>query len=209
MGFIKINSISLSPAPTVDKLVTVMYRLTSDPDIPASYTVATSSLDVPVGGVLATPFIIDHLSDATSYTIKVRSDCGNYSIEHVFVTGTVCPHITAIIDSDLIAYWGWKSTKDILAEVDIVSSTLYQFITATQDITCTFTGGSASPEYLWMAEPVSVLQKHKWKDTIEFYNHGDIGTDQDLFSTPTFSGAYRFYITEYKTQQDNQIEFQV
>lgn len=206
MGFIKINSISFQPAPTVSKDTIIMYKLASDPDIPASYTVY-GNVTVPVGGVLSPAFIISGLADATEYTIRGVTTCGNHSFKTSITTGVECATIVEILENDLIAYWGWKSSKTILTEIEIVQSPNYQFVTIPQDIQCSFAGGFASPMFLWMAEPILVVPKINWEDIVEPYNHGKIETDQDLFSAPSFSGSFRFYITEYLTQQSNTLKF--
>jgi len=207
MGFIEINTISLQPPPAIPKAVTVMYRLLSDADIPANYTIVTNSLIVPVGGVLLQPFFINGLADGVTYVVRIKSDCGNYAFEKQFTTGVACPQPLSIVTDDLIAYWGWKNNPNVLSEATIVSAPLYQHITATQNIECDFSGGSASPQYLWMAEPVAAQSKIKWADVIDPYNHGNIGTGQDLFDASTVTPNFRFYITVYPTQQNHHLTF--
>lgn len=92
MGVIKITKIELSPLTLQEsKVVVLSYRLTSEPDIPLSYTIATNSLIVPVGGILPEPYFIDGLDNGKSYTVKAQSDCGNYHFTKEFQTGYPCP----------------------------------------------------------------------------------------------------------------------
>ncbi len=100
MGFIQINSVGLTPSPTTDTLVQVWHRLTSDPDVPANYNVDSVTLNVPVGGTLASPFYIKSLLDSTSYTVKIFDDCGDFYRAYTTIKVTAepdCPAVSTII----------------------------------------------------------------------------------------------------------------
>ncbi len=59
-----------------------------------------------------------------------------------------------------------------------------------------------------MAEPSGQPLKNKWyADTL---NNGNIGSNDDLFNAPVISGEYRFYITNYQTQNTSlPIQFKI
>jgi len=96
MGRIPINSIVFSTPPASPKVVTIKHKLTSDPDVNASYTTDTTTLSVPVNGDISPDFVISGLLDETSYTVKIFTNCGGGSIMQDIVTGVVCPDVTGI-----------------------------------------------------------------------------------------------------------------
>ncbi len=116
---------------------------------------------------------------------------------------------TTTTEEPLTMYWGWKDDQDLLDETTIEASPNFQNILPPEDYICSFAGGDETPQYLWFAEPLICDAKTKWQDTIQIINNGSIGTDQDLFGATQTSGGYRFYITEYQTQQSNPIQFRV
>lgn len=176
------------------------------------------------------------LEDGSRYYVRVTAiakdgKCTNRSriilVDTSIITGTTtttstttttttlppnCPNILDIhgefVGGQLIAYWGWKDTNTVLSSSAIRSSANSQAVLVHQSITCDF-AGAIVPKYLWMAEPQQVDAKTKWQDIFQLSNNGSIGTDQDLFNAPTISGNFRFYITEYKTEQVNPIQFRV
>lgn len=96
MGHIRIDSIPLSPVPAASKQVTVKYRLTSAPDVDGSYTLATTLTIQPDGSFIGSPYYIEGLLDETSYTVRAKTTCGGGQFDRIFVTGILCPDITAI-----------------------------------------------------------------------------------------------------------------
>lgn len=149
----------------------------------------------------------------TSSTTTTTTE-GTTSSTTTFTTlNPECPEIEDInVDIDytsLTAYWGWKSDNSVLDEATIEAAPLSQGVIPSQDITCSFSGGSATPQYLWMAEPLACTEKTKWEDTIQPLNNGNIGPSPDAVNEPVTSGGYRFYIWDFQTQQDNPIKFKV
>lgn len=94
------------------------------------------------------------------------------------------------------AYYGWKAGSGALTLSQIQAGTAVG-ITAGADITADYRANT-QPMYLWMAEPSSEPLKTKWYGSVD--NNGNIGTDQDLFGPPAVADGFRFYITEYPTQ---------
>lgn len=88
MGYITITSVSFSPPATGPQTITIRHRLTSDPDIPGSYTLDSTTVAVQQSGTLVTPFSIFGLSDNTSYTIKCNDNCSSSSFQQIIVIGT-------------------------------------------------------------------------------------------------------------------------
>lgn len=88
MGYITITSVTFSPPATGPQTITIRHRLTSDPDIPGSYTLDSSSVAVNQDGTLVAPFVIPGLLDNTSYTVKCNDNCSSSSFQQVIVIGT-------------------------------------------------------------------------------------------------------------------------
>jgi hypothetical protein len=85
MGQITLSSISWSvPLPESAKPVSIAYRLTSDPDVPASYIIVSSGTFVSETGIFSIPFVITGLDVTKEYTVKVTSLCGGFSAEQDF-----------------------------------------------------------------------------------------------------------------------------
>lgn len=127
-------------------------------------------------------------------------------------TTTIPPLITTTTTTTtvlLTAYWGWKADNSVLSESNIITSPNFQTVSPPQNIICTFGGGSASPQYLWMAEPLACTTKTKWQDNVNPFNNGNIGNPPDAVNLPVISGGYRFYIWDFATQQTNPISFNV
>ncbi|GAB2553396.1 SprB repeat-containing protein [Rufibacter soli] len=96
----------------------------------------------------------------------------------------------------LNAYYGWKATKTTLTAAEIQAGTGVAHATGA-DITADYKANT-QPQFLWFAEKASEPVKTKWYGSDD--NNGNIGTDQDLFGAPIIVGEWRFYITEYQTQ---------
>ncbi len=214
MGFIQINSVSLSPAPTTDKLVTVMHRLTSDPDVPASYNTDTVSLNVPVGGILASPYIISSLLDNTSYTVKIFDDCGDFYrayITTIVTDDASCPAVASIIGSGAInntllnVYVGARATTANPDGAEILTG-IHSNQDVGFDVLADWTSFLSTPQCLWFAiEAASVLaNKNFYRDNANADNYGNIATTSDLFpaaQTVLVNGVpYYTSTTNYPTQ---------
>jgi len=104
-------------------------------------------------------------------------------------------------------YYGFLDTKTILSPSNIILGTGVQ-IESQLEYTLNL-NDSLDYKYVWIAEPLTEPLKGQWKDTVNNLNKGYIGTDQDLFNTPTTSGSFRVYITEYKTIFANPILFTI
>lgn len=217
MGFIQINTVTLTPTPTTNKLVTVMHRLTSDPDIPASYNVDSTTLNVPVGGVLAAPFIINSLLDSTSYTVKIFDDCGDFY--HAYTTTIItsnsdCPAIVGIIGTGygnpflLNVYVGAKETIVNPDGVEILTG-IHSFQDVSLDVLADWTSFLSTPKCLWYAieAATALANKNGYIDNSNMDNYGLISTSSDLFpvaQTVLVNGVpYYTSTTNYKTQVGN------
>jgi hypothetical protein len=83
MAGITILSVTFSPMPVTDQLVSVHYKLGSDPDVTGSYTHVTPSTTVHPDGTLAPSVDIPGLTPGVTYTVKVMPLCGgNYATEN-------------------------------------------------------------------------------------------------------------------------------
>lgn len=96
------------------------------------------------------------------------------------------------------AYYGWKATKASLTSAEIQAGTAVAHATGA-DITADYRANT-QPQFLWFAEKASEPVKTKWHGSDD--NNGNIGTDQDLFGSLVIVGEWRFYITEYMTQNN-------
>lgn len=97
MGYIRLENVSFINPPSGTLLYTVKYRLTADPDIPASYVTATAALSIAADGSITPPYDITGLDDETDYTVKINSNCGGASAILNITTGSVCPDVSAIV----------------------------------------------------------------------------------------------------------------
>ena len=86
MASITITNIIFSPVPSGNQLVSVYYRLATDPDITASYTLVTNSQLVLPNGELSPSLVIDSLDEGTDYVIKVLPKCGSGEVFTYFRT---------------------------------------------------------------------------------------------------------------------------
>lgn len=82
-----ITNIPLVTTPGVNQVFTIIYRLTSDPDVPGSYTTATTSQTVTPAGVCSPPLVVGGLLYGTSYTFRAINNCNtSYTVDQVVVT---------------------------------------------------------------------------------------------------------------------------
>lgn len=85
---------------------------------------------------------------------------------------------------------------------------------AAADVNADWTPFNATPQYCWVWIPNrgGTTVKTKWQDTVNTFNHGNIGGGSDLFGAPTsvtVSGvAGLLYFTAYQTQFANNIAMQ-
>ncbi len=96
MGYIRISAITWVTPPSSAKVSTIKHRLTSDPDVPGSYTTDSTTTSIEVSGDIIPDVDILGLADETSYTVKINSNCGGASATQVFTTGIVCPDVSGI-----------------------------------------------------------------------------------------------------------------
>ena len=102
-------------------------------------------------------------------------------------------------------YFGTVDTRDILTEPEIIASDSIKIDRGTEyEIDFVY---PENPKFYWFAEPITEPIKTFWRDKLLPLNGGNIGTDQDLFDEPIIVGVYRFYISVYKTQIENVVEF--
>lgn len=91
MGFIKITKVNFNPDPISPKTVTIRHRLTSAPDVSGSYTTDSIDVAVNIDGTFVETFWILNLLNETSYTVKIDTNCGEFSFQEEFVTTCNCP----------------------------------------------------------------------------------------------------------------------
>lgn len=85
MGTITLTSVTLSGTPIFNQVVNIKIRVTSDPDVAASYTDKGNFTVLPNGN-FSSPVVISGLADSTSYTVWVTSACSDSSFTHNFIT---------------------------------------------------------------------------------------------------------------------------
>lgn len=115
MGFIQLTSVTFSPTPTTNQVVTVKIKLATDPDVPASYTTLTTTALVLTNGDFSPPITISGLMDDTEYTILVTPNCGGGGAMKNFVTGEL---------EEPNLYWVALDTECETSEGFEVSSTI-------------------------------------------------------------------------------------
>ena len=98
MGYIRLTNVTFSPAPSGDVTVTVKYRLTSDPDVPGSYTTVTTTATVNSSGVFTPTVSIGGLTDGVSYTVVVTPNCGGAGASGTVTAGTTTTTTTTTVD---------------------------------------------------------------------------------------------------------------
>lgn len=135
----------------------------------------------------------------TSYTFTGLA-AGGYTIEmrDAASTGTTVTASTTLTQPAQVlrAFYGWKADKTTLTTTQIQAGTAVDHA-AGADITADYRA-NAQPQFLWFAEKATEPVKTKWYGSAD--NNGSIGTDQDLFGPYIMVGEWRFYITEYQTQ---------
>lgn len=205
MAYIIINSIDITPTPISNVQASVWYKLSTEPD--GSYIVYTASATVLPNGDFSPLIYIDGLIDGEEYTVRIAMNCGG---DPFIFTTTATSAVTSTTTSTttiapLTAYWGFKDDNSVLSQSAIVASPLNGTFTDGATIIANYTS-NAVPKYLWMAELSTQPIKTNWYGSV--LNNGSIGGPSDLFGTPVISGSYRFYITQYQTQNtDTPIEF--
>src|ERR1700740_3044267 len=88
MGTITLTSVTQSGSPVLNQVVNIKIRLTSDPDVAASYTDKGNFTVLPNGN-FSSPAVISGLADATSYTLWLTAVCSDSSFTQVFITPCV------------------------------------------------------------------------------------------------------------------------
>lgn len=96
---IVLTQISLKFATTGNQRVTVKYRKTADPDVGASYALASDTVQVKPDGDLVEPLVIDNLLEATSYTVWAIHPCSATGVTKEFFTPL---KYTAVRNADFI-----------------------------------------------------------------------------------------------------------
>lgn len=101
------------------------------------------------------------------------------------------------------AYWGWLDAKATLTLSDIQGLQGSGLFVDQQDILADYTSNT-EPKYLVFAEPISQPLKTKWY--VSTTNKGTIGRNaDDLFGSPVTVDGYRYYMTNWKTQQQDSL----
>ena len=86
---ITLNSVSVAIPGLKGQTVTVKYRLSSDPDVAASYTTVGSVIPISPSGVFNSPVVINGLSPSTTYTVWVINLCSKSSKLKDFTTAPI------------------------------------------------------------------------------------------------------------------------
>lgn len=207
MAYIQITSVDFSSVPASNIEATIWYKLASEPD--GSYVIWTTAANILPNGNFSPIILITGLIDGENYTIRIGLNCGGdpfifetTATEDVIITTTTTTTTTI---APLTAYWGWKNTNTVLTPGEITSASLSDTFADGATIVANYTA-NAVPQYLWMAELSDQPIKTNWYGSI--LNNGSIGGVSDLFGAPVISGPYRFYITQYQTQNtETPIEF--
>ena len=94
-----ITEIDLGEVPGVNQVVTIMYRLESEPDSPGSYTTVTTTQVVNSAGVLVPQLVIPGLTLGTNYVARAINNCNaTYKVDKSFTTPLPsCVTLTEII----------------------------------------------------------------------------------------------------------------
>lgn len=122
-------------------------------------------------------------------------------------TTTTSSTTTTTTMAEIISYWGFKATNSTLSVPEIEASSYHDTFPIGGTVIADYTD-NPNPKFLWMAEHSTEPIKTKWYGSAG--NNGNIGNPTDLFGAPVIVGAYRFYITQYLTQNtDTNIEFRV
>jgi len=92
MAQIVITDFAFTVVPPGNQTCTIEYRLTSDPDVPASYILVSNNVPVLPNGHLPNPVLITGLDAETSYTVKATNNCGGVGVKVIFITpNPTCP----------------------------------------------------------------------------------------------------------------------
>lgn len=94
-NFIQINRIEYATPPSVNQIVIIKHRLTSAPDVPSSYSIDSSNVEVDVFGYLIPPFMITGLILGQSYTVVITNYCNGSSVSQEYVVSD-CPDANVI-----------------------------------------------------------------------------------------------------------------
>jgi len=101
------------------------------------------------------------------------------------------------------AYWGWLDSNTITTLSGIQALQGSGLFVDQQDILADYTTNT-EPKLLVFAEPINQPVKTKWY--VSANNQGTIGRNtDDLFKAPVTISNYRYYITNWKTQQDDSL----
>ena len=69
-----------------NQIVTVKYRLGSDPDVDGSYTTVTTTAPITPDGNFTPPVVITGLLTGTAYVVKVINNCNGSFVNKPFLT---------------------------------------------------------------------------------------------------------------------------
>lgn len=82
-----ITNVPLATTPGVNQVFTIIYRKTSDPDVPGSYTTATTAQTVTPAGVCSPPLVVTGLLNGTQYTFRAINNCNtSYTVDQTVTT---------------------------------------------------------------------------------------------------------------------------
>jgi hypothetical protein len=97
---ITLTNATFNTTPATNQIVTVKYRLGSDPDVDASYTTVTTTAPITPAGVFSPPVVISGLLNGTAYVVKVINNCNGSFVNKPFTTPLpTCVNLTDIVGS--------------------------------------------------------------------------------------------------------------
>lgn len=97
---ITLTNATFNTTPAINQIVTVKYRLGSDPDVDGSYTTVTTTAPITPAGVFSPPVVISGLLNNTSYVVKVINNCNGSFVNVPFTTPLpTCVNLTGITGS--------------------------------------------------------------------------------------------------------------
>lgn len=82
-----ITNVPLVTTPGINQVFTIIYRKTADPDVPGSYTTATTGQTVTPAGVCSPPLVVTGLDYGTQYTFRAINNCNtSYTVDQTVTT---------------------------------------------------------------------------------------------------------------------------
>ena len=81
-----LETATFATTPAINQTATVIYRLASDPDVPASYTTVTTTAPITPAGAFTPPVVITGLLNGTAYVVRAINNCNASQADIPFTT---------------------------------------------------------------------------------------------------------------------------